>query len=458
MAKKEQNLEPEKTYGLSPEHAESIIDHLDNDQITKAKAELNLLHAADIADLIDMASAEHRKQIIDVLRKDFDPEILVELAPDVRENVIELLGAEESAEAITNLETDDAVDVIEDLDEENQQEILDALPSKQRQELEEGLAYPEDSAGRLVDKKIVTIPEYWDVGQTIDFLRKSDNLPEDFYQIFIVNPKQEPKGSVMLSRMMQKSRATPMKKIMQTDIKVISTDMDQEEVAFIFRQYGLSSAPVVNKEKRIVGLINVDDVVDVIEEEAQEDIMRLGGISESDIHSAFSQTVAKRFPWLVVNLVTAIIASIVISFFEGTIQKFAMLAVLMPIVASMGGNAGTQTLTIAVRAIATKELTATNALRVVRKEIMVGALNGLVFAIIAGVMTFFWYGNLAISIIFAVATIVTLLLAGLAGALIPIGLVKSGVDPAIASGVFLTTVTDVVAFGAFLGLAATILP
>ncbi len=450
-------IDHDKNYGLSRKKSKEIIEALNHNDKARVTELLKPLHIADIADLIDLITHDQRKTLIDFIRKDFDAEILVELDSDVKEDTIELLGPKDSAKAIKQLDTDDAVDVIEDLDEEGQQEILEAIPKKQRAELEEGLSYPEDSAGRLLDRNIVTVPEFWNVGQTIDYLRVEKTIPDEFYQIFVVDPAQHPVGGVMLSRVMRSKRNVLMKDIMHEDLKIINAEIDQEEVAYIFRQYGLACAPVVNEEGRMIGVITIDDVVDVIDEEAHEDIMHLGGILEGDLYSDFVQTLRRRFPWLLINLVTAIIASIVIGIFEESIAKLAALAVLMPIVASMGGNAGTQTLTIAVRAIATRELTGTNARRVIGKEVLVGVLNGLLFAIITAVATYLWYGNLMLSMIFAFATIITLAIAGFAGATIPIFLVRIGVDPAIASSVVLTTITDVIAFGAFLGLAATIL-
>jgi magnesium transporter len=456
--KNPQQTPPEETqYGISEDLYQQINSSIEIGDEKLLNKILSKLHAADIADFINVISHEKRKKFIALIRKNFDPEILLELNTNVKEEIIRLLGNAHSATAITKLDTEDAVDFIEDLKEEGQKKLLEAIPKERRDELVEGLAYPEDSAGRLIDKKIVCVPEFWTVGQTLDFLKENRSLPEEFFEIFIVDPKMKPVGGVLLSRIIRSENNTLMKNITSKHLNTIKADMDQEEVAYIFRQYGLASAPVVNDENRIIGVITVDDIVSVIEEEAQEDILHLGGILETDLHSSFINTVKRRFPWLLVNLLTAVVASIVIWFFEGTIEKISSLAVLMPIVASMGGNAGTQTITVIVRAIATKELTTNNALRVVGKEILVGGLNGLLFAIISAVMVFIWYQNIILSITFAFATIVTLLLAGLAGTLIPIGLVKRGVDPAIASTVILTTVTDVIAFGAFLGMAAYIL-
>lgn len=451
-------MSPENVaYGISDELSKEILNALEQKDKKSLKKLIKPIHAADLADFIDSISHEKRLNFLKFIGKDFDPEILVDINHTAKEDVIEVFGAKKSAQAINTLETDDAVEVMEDLTQAEQQVILEEMPVKQRKELEESLAFPEDSAGRLIDKKMVCVPEFWTVGQTIDFLRSNGDLPNDFYQIFVADPKMKPVGGVLLSRIIRSKRPVKMKDIMDGDLKTIRADMDQEEVAFIFRQYGLVSAPVINEEERMIGIITVDDIVDVIEEEAQEDILHLGGVSETDLHTSLASTAASRFPWLVANLLTAVVASVVISLFEDTIQRFAALAVLMPIVASMGGNAGTQSITITVRAIATKEITATNVSRVIGKELMVGLLNGIIFAIITGLLVYVWYDNIQLSLIFAVATILTLLLAGLSGTLVPIGLVKMGVDPAIASSVVLTTITDIVAFGAFLGFASMML-
>lgn len=443
----------EESYGLTDALTKKLLKALASEDVTQVQKLLHPLHVADIADFINLISHEQRNSLVSLLRDDFKPEILVELEPDVREEIIELLGTEESAEVIGQLDTDDAVEVIEDLDSKEQQEILESIPDTQRSELEEGLSFPEDSAGRLMERQMVSVPQYWSVGQTIDYLRSESDLPRDFPQVYVVDPVFKPIGAVKLSHIMRSGREILVKDLVTEELKSVPAEMDQEEAAFLFRQYGLSSAPVINQQGRLIGVISVDDIFDVMQEEAEEDILHMGGVSETDIYSDMRETVQRRFPWLLVNLMTAIAASAVIWLFEGMIEKLAALAVLMPIVASMGGNAGTQTLTVAVRALATKELQSANALRVVGKEILVGGANGLLFAIIAGAAIFWWYNDPYLSGIFAIAIVITLLLAGLAGALIPLGLEKIGVDPATASTVFLTTITDVVAFGVFLGLA-----
>ncbi len=445
------------SYGLNDDLSKELLSALYNDDTSLVKELLAPLHAADIADFIDAISYDQRKILIPIIRDDFDPEILVDLDYSVRDEIIELLGTKQSAHAIRHLDKDDAVDIMENLEEDDRKEIFDAMPDKHREMLEEGLAYPEDSAGRLLEDNIVSIPEFWSVGQTIDYLRASKNLPDNFYQVFVVDPKLTPVGGVMVSKILRATRATPMKDLMYTDLKVIHADMDQEEVAYIFRQYGLASAPVVNDEGRMIGVIELNDVMDVMEEEAQEDILRLGGIRETDIHTKTMSTLFSRFPWLFLNLGTAFLAATVIGFFDGAIAKITTLAVLMPVAASMGGNAGTQCFTVIVRALATKELNSTNSFRVISKEILVGLLNGIFFALITGTAAYLWFHDLHLSIIFGLAVIVTLLIAGLAGALIPIFLEKSGVDPAISSGIILTTITDCTAFATFLGLATMFL-
>ncbi|MCE3231951.1 MAG: mgtE [Rickettsiaceae bacterium] len=445
------------SYLLSHEQSKELMRALEADDRVKITELVTPLHAADIADFINMASYEHRRLLINFIRRDFDPEILVELSQDAKEGVLELLGPERSAMAINTLETDDAVDVMEDLNKEEQEEILSVLPEEDRKDLEESLSYPQDSAGRMVDRNVVSVPEFWTVGQTIDFLRSEKDLPDEFYEIFVVDPKMKPVGGIMLSRIMRSKRPVMVKDIMQTDLKLIKSGMDQEEVAFLFRQYGLASAPVINEEGRMIGVITVDDVVDVIEEEAQEDIMYLGGVTETDLHSSPTKTIKRRFPWLFANLVTAVSSSFVISMFEGTIAKIAALAVLMPVAASMGGNAGMQTTTVIVRSIATKELTTTNAMRVISKELMVGLLNGISFSIIAATVSYLVFGNLLMSAAFGLAIIATLFMAGLLGVLIPLAFVKLGADPAIASNVVLTTITDCTAFATFLGIATWLL-
>ncbi len=431
-----------------------LLEKGDNASILEVSS---ALHPADITELLQQLKSEERRQFIDILRDQFDPEVLTHLEHGLQSEVIEHMGAEDAASAIAQLDTDDAVQVIEELPEDAQQEIMQAVPEETRADLEEGLAYPESSAGRLMQKEFVAIPEFWTIGDTIDYLRENTNLQQDFYVLFVMSPQHHPVGSILLSRVIRSSRDKKIRDLMEEDIRTINTNMDQEEVAHIFRKYGLVEAPVVNDEGRMVGVITVDDVVDVIREEEEEDYLRAGGIIEHNLHASPIEMVKMRFPWLLVNLATAIFASWVIWLFEDTISRWVALAVLMPIVASMGGNAGIQTVTVAVRAITSHELTTSNAISVIRKEMLAGLLNGVVFALIMGTAIWSFYGDAQLAMIFGIATISTLMLAGLAGAIIPVVFHRAGVDPAVASGVFLTMLTDMAGFFAFLGLASWLL-
>lgn len=447
-------FETEEPYGLHADTARQLEEALESGDEAQIHQLLQHLHSADIADFISTTNTEHRRQLIEFIADSFDPEILVALDHTVRVAVVSLLGLEVTAAVITQLDTEDAVYVLEDLPELLQEELLAILPEANRNALQEAFAYPENSAGRLMQKKLVSVPEYWTVGQTIDYVRQNQALPDDFYEVFVVDAKHRPVGGVLISRIMRSQRSVSLNDIMEKDLKIIYTDLDQEEVSFIFRKYALAAAPVVNKDGRLVGVISVDDVVDVIEEEAEEDILRLGGITQTDIHAAFVQTAKHRFLWLLINLITAIIASRIIGVFEESIVSMVTLATLMPIVASMGGNAGTQTLTVMIRAIATKEVTPINAFRVVGKETLVGTLNGIGFAVLTNVLVLIWsHHNLHLSLVFGAAIVINLTVAGFAGAVIPLIFNRAGMDPAITSGVFLTTITDFVGFFSFLGLA-----
>ncbi len=447
-------VQAEDLLGLNPDVIRDVIVALDAEDAAAIRRILKPLHPAEIADLIEMLRGAMRTQLIEFLRPTFDPEILAELDWGVRDEVAEQLGTDAIAMAIAALDSDDALNLISALEETKQRRVLHAIPSALRTMLEEGLAFPEDSAGRLMQREFVAVPAFWTVGEVIDFLRESEDLPDDFYDIFVVDPRHRLIGSVALNRVLRAKRPVPVRDIMERDIVTVPVAMDQEEVAYVFAQQDLLSAPVVDASDRLIGVIMIDDIVDVIHEEAEEDIMRLGGVQEDDLYQAVIETGRSRFTWLFVNLGTAILASAVIGLFQGTLEHIVMLAVLMPIAASMGGNAGTQTLTVAVRALATKELTTANAAKVLSKEVLVGTFNGVLFAVIVGGVAWAWSGNMGIGAVMAVAMIITLIVAGLAGAAIPLGLSMTRFDPAIASGVFLTTVTDVVAFLSFLGLGA----
>jgi len=442
---------------VSPDFVRQVLEALDGEDAERVHALIDPLHAADAADLLGLVNADQRRRLVELLREDLDPAILSELEEPVRDDVIDQLEPAEVAAAVSELESDDAIYVLEDLEEAEREAVLAKVPAEERAAVEAGFTYPEDSAGRLMQRDLIAVPPYWTVGQTIDYLREHDNLPQTFYEIFVVDPKHHPIGTVPLSRLMRTKRKVRVDDIMEREQTLIPVDMDQEQVSFLFKQYHLVSAAVVDAEGRLVGMITVDDVVDVIEEETEEDLMLLGGVAEADIHESALATSRTRFSWLLVNLGTAILASYVISLFDATIQQMVALAVLMPIVASMGGNAGTQTLTVAVRSLATHELTPTNALRAVIKEALVGGINGIAMAIVIGVVAGLWFDNIALGGVLAAAMVINMLVAGLAGILIPLVLDRLGIDPAVASSVFVTTVTDVVGFFAFLGLAALVL-
>ncbi len=416
------------------------------------------LHAADIADLLEQINAYDRKRLIQLYGREFDGELLSELDDNIREEVIAILNPVVLAEAVRDLESDDVVDILEDLEEPQQEAILEALEDSDRVAVEQSMSYPENSAGRLMQREVVMAPEHWNVGQVIDFMRDSADLPDQFYHVVLVDPRMRPVGNVTLGRIMGSPRAAQIADLVEETFEFFAADLDEEDVAYAFNQYHLISAPVVDGDGRLVGVITIDDAMAVLDEEHEEDILRLAGVGEeSSLSDRVMDTTRKRFPWLAVNLVTAVLASLVIAQFEQTIASFVALAVLMPIVASMGGNAGTQSLTVAVRALATRDLTGSNVWRVIRREALVGLINGVIFAVVMGIVGVVWFGTPMLGLVIAVAMVINLVVAGLAGTMIPIVLDKLKVDPALASGAFVTTVTDVVGFFAFLGLAALVL-
>ncbi len=417
------------------------------------------LHAADIADLLEQVGGGERREILLLAPDIVDGEVLSDLDEGLREEVIAFLPPEALGEALRELDSDDVVDLIEDFEEEQQEALLEALDDADRVAVEQALSYPEYSAGRLMQREVVALPEHWNVGDAIDWMRNQEDLPEDFYHIVMVDPRHRPVGYVALGKLMASPRARPLSEILDDDFRTFEAEDEEADVAYAFNQYHLISAPVVDAEGRLVGVITIDDAMIVLDEEHEEDILRLAGVGEEggSMSSSVTEIVRGRFPWLAVNLVTAIVASMVIAQFEGAIAQVVALAVLMPIVASMGGNAGTQALTVAVRAIATRDLTGSNVLRVIRREAMVGLLNGLAFAVVMGAIGAVWFGMPLLGLVIAAAMVINLVVAGLAGIGIPFLLERAGVDPALASGAFVTTVTDVVGFFAFLGLAVMVL-
>jgi len=418
---------------------------------------LKPFHPADVADLLEQITKQERRDFLTLWAHDLDGEVLSELREGLREEVIDYLPANVLAGAVRGLETDDVVDLIEDLQGPQQMLVLNALQDADRVAVQQSLQYPEETAGRLMQRELVMAPTHWNVGQAIDSLRAASDLPDQFYHVMIVDPRMRPVGKVPLSALMSSKRDTALTEIMEDDFMTIPVLQSEEDVAYAFNQYHMVSAPVVDINERLVGVITIDDAMGVLEETADEDIRRLAGLGDETFADQVFATTRLRFPWLAVNLATSILASFVIAQFADAISAIVALAVLMPIVASMGGNAGTQSLTVAVRGIATKDLTSANVWRVIRREVLVGFLNGIIFALVIGVIGFFWFGSPLLGVVLGLAMIANLLAAGLAGILIPIGLEKLGVDPALASGAFVTTVTDIVGFFAFLGLAALIL-
>jgi len=447
----------EDDFVLSSDFISRVLEAVDRGDAAEVKSLLEPVHAADIADLLGLVRNRERRALCDLLGKDLDSAILSELDEDVRDQVLDHLDPAVVAKAIEELGSDDGIFLLEDLDEEQQREILEKVPEADRSAVEMGLQYPEHSAGRMMQREFVAAPPFWSVGETIDYLREAKDLPDNFLDIYLTDPGAHPIGVVHLSQLVRTQRVTPIEDLMDEEVHVIPAQMDKEEVAYAFEQYDLVSAPVVDETGRLVGMITIDDVMDVIQDEIEEDILALGGVGNAGLSDSVITTTTHRFSWLFVNLFTAIIASLVIALFQDAIAEIVALAILMPIVASMGGNAGTQTLTVAVRALATKDLTPTNAFRIVIRETLVGGLNGVLFAIVMALICFFWFHDGRLALVIGVSMIINLLAAGMAGILIPIGLQRAGADPAIASSVFVTTVTDLIGFFVFLGLASLVL-
>jgi magnesium transporter len=444
--------------GLPDETIREIRESLHGENREEMVRLLDDLTISDKAELIEKISHEERASLMADYAAFFEAESISFLQDEVRREVLEDMSATEIARIISDLDSDDALDLILPLDPDFQHEIIRRLSAKTRIAIEEGLSFPEESAGRLMQREFVAVPQFWTVGKTIDYLRAaSEGLPDDFYDLIVIDPAYHVVGEIPLSRLVKARRSEKIDDLTLDETHPIPATMDQEEVAIIFRNEGLASAPVVDDDNRLIGIITHDDVLEVIDEEAEEDILKLGGVKEDDLYRTIISTAKSRSRWLLVNLLTAFLAAFVISLFDATIEKIVALAILMPIVAGMGGNAGTQAMTVAVRALATKELSGANALRVIGKETAVGLLNGLLFAVLIGAVAGLWFSSAGLGGVIACAMIVNLIVAGFFGAGIPVVLDKVGIDPAVASSVFLTTMTDVIGFFAFLGLASIFL-
>lgn len=443
--------------GLNREAVDRVLAAVAADDHDALVALLEPMHEADVADLLEQISRGERRALITLWGVQLDGAVLSELEEGVRDEIVAELPDHVLAQAVQDLETDDVVYLAEDMEAPQQERILRALDESDRAAVEASLKYEDYSAGRLMQRETVVAPEHWTVGNAIDFLRAEEWLPESFYDLVIVSPQMHPIGTVSLGRLMRSGRTTRLKELMDEDFRTFRVDQSQEDVAYAFNKYHLISAPVVDADGRLVGVITIDDAMEALEEETEEDLRLLAGVGDEELSDGVATIARGRFVWLAINLCTAILAASVIGFFSDTIELHVALAALMPIVASMGGNAGTQTLTVAVRALATRKLTASNMARVIGREGVVGLLNGLGFALLIGVLAGSYFASPTIGVVIGMALVGNMVVAGFAGVLIPIGLEKLGVDPALASGTFVTTMTDVFGFFSFLGLATLML-
>jgi magnesium transporter len=439
---------------LRPAFVADVRDALSANDTDRVLMLVEQLHPADLADLIELTPAPERRGLVAALGDRIDADLISELNDWVRDEVVDDLTAHEIADVVTELDTDDAVAILEEMDSDQQQEVLRALPTEERVVIEEALTYPEESAGRLMQRDMIAVPEFWTIGQVIDHLRTNQNLTTEFWEIFVVDPQHHPVGTMRLSWLLRAPRSVLVTDVMQRDQTLIPVEMDQEDLAHKFQQYSLISAAVVDPSGRLVGMITVDDVVHIIQEEAGEDALKLAGAGEGDINEPVMQTARTRIFWLAINLFTALLASLVIGQFSGTLESLVALAVLMPIVSGMGGNAGTQTTTVTVRALATHQITASNAGQIFIKELRVGVLNGVSMSLLIGLLAGIWFGCNSLGMVIGAAMFVNMIAAAMSGVLIPVALDRFNIDPAVASSVFVTTVTDCLGFFGFLGLAA----
>ena len=441
-------------FDFNKEFLSIFSDKIKSSDIKFINQTLEDLHPSDVANLIENLSSETRAKLLEIESFDIDPEIFVEINESIQTEILQLLSSDSIAKIIKRLESDNAISIIENLNKEKKNSVLDKLPPKDRFLLEEGLSYPEDSAARIMQREFTAVPSDWSVGQTIDYLRESKDLPQEFLEIFVVDNDFKPIGIVPSSRVLRTPREKKMNAIMREMPVLISVNMDKEEVGHTFENYNLVSAGVVNKNNKLVGMITADDVVTVVQEEAEEDVLRLAGVGDEEITDSVFIKTKRRFNWLLLNLFTALLATWVISLFGASIEQMVALAFLMPIVASMGGNAGMQTLAVTIRAIATKELSSGNFNKIVGKEFLIGILNGIIFAIITAIIVQLWFQEFKLSLLIGISMVLNMIVAGLFGILVPVSLKKANIDPALASSVFVTTITDVIGFLSFLGIGS----
>lgn len=439
---------------LTPEFVTNVLERVDSGDAEGARALVEPLHPADIADLFELTPSDRRQALAATLPDLLDGDVLAEMNDWVREDLIDALDPHQVAEIAGELDTDDAVAIIEDMEEDDQRAVLRALAPDDRAAIEEALSYPEESAGRLMQRDLIAVPEHWTVGDVLDYLRSNEDLTTDFWEVYVVDAAHHPLGCCALSWVLRTPRSIAISDVMAREQTLIPVDMDQEEVALKFQKYALISAAVVDQSGRLVGMITVDDIVHIIQEEAGEDILKLSGAGEGDINEPVMDSYKSRVRWLIANLATALVASTIIGLFEGTIEQMVALAALMPIVAGVGGNAGTQTMAVTVRALATNQLTQSNTWRTIRREIRVALLNGATVAVVIGVGVALAFTNPQLGGVIAAAMMTNILIAGMAGVLVPLTLERYGADPAVASSVFVTMTTDSMGFLVFLGLAA----
>jgi magnesium transporter len=444
-------------YSLNPAYVPMVVDALDRGDTERLRELLGALHPADVADLMGFLSADDREELVPHLDPEILGEVLSELDTEIREEILEHVPSQVLAKALGEMESDDAADVVDDLEADKRAQVLAAMPDVERAAIETTLAYDDETAGRLMQREVVAAPQFWTVGHTIDYLRKEgQELPELFFDIYVVDPAYKPVGACPVSHLLRSQRDTPLAQIME-QVTEIPVDMDQEEVAYIFDKYRLISAPVIEPGGRLVGQITVDDIVGVIQEETEEDILALAGVSDAGRDAGFFGIVQSRLPWLIINLVTEVLAVVVIGPFQPMIAKIVVLVMLLPIVSSLGGNAGTQALTVAVRAIASKELNAANAARIIVRELTVGLINGAAIGLLLGAGLFVWMHDWKLSLVVFLAIIANLFVAAVGGILAPLALDRFGRDPAVSSSVVVTFMTDFFGFLALLGIAALIL-
>ena len=454
MSTLKKNKDKKVNFEFNKEYIKVIVEKIQNSDVNFLSNSFKEMHPADAADIIEHLSQDDRENLIKLNNFNINPEIFVELNENIQSEIVKMLSSESIVFILKNLESDNAIKILENIEEENKNQILSSLPPKDRFVLLESLSYPEDTAARIMQREFTAIPSNWSVGQTIDYLRENKDLPEQFLEIYIVDENFKPIGTVPSSKVLRTSRDSKMSSIMDDATFLIPVDMDREEVGNLFENYNLNSACVIDKTNKLVGMITSDDVLTVLKEEAEEDALRLAGVGDEEITDGVITKTKRRFNWLLLNLFTAFLATYCISLFGATIEQMVVLAFLMPIVASMGGNAGMQTLAVTVRTLATNDLTKNNFNQNILKEFNIGILNGIIFAVISSFIVQLWFQDIKLSLIISISMILTMVVAGLFGILVPVTLKKLNIDPAIASSVFVTTITDVIGFVSFLGVGA----